>query len=352
MPSYSKDLIPKLEIAIGGTKQRDLISSLISVEVEDSIDKPSMFSLVLADDGGNWMDSTLLNPEIGGDVKISMDDKSGPLITGKIVALNPNFSSQEAQTLSIQGYDHSFFLQKTHSLSKPMVIKGKDISHIVSDIAKINNLGCEANPTRIEYSDVVFPDPGESDYSFLRRMADMAGFEFFVRDKVLHFQEPRYGKGAITFSWGKDILSMNLRMSTARAVNKATVLGYNPLEKKSYVSEKKSSRVSLFSGISAAQYLARSSIKSQIIEQNIVLNSQSDTDILAGVLLDRANNSLVEGTCEIAGDSRIRAGMSIEIENAGKRFSGSYYVKSARHTIGESKYVLHLDLMSMVVQSV
>jgi phage protein D len=353
MPPYSKNLIPKFNIVIGGTEQRDLIGKLISAEVEDSIDKPSMFSLVLADNGGKWMDSPLLNPEIGGDVKISMDDKLGPLITGKIIALNPNFPSQEAQTLSIQGYDHSFFLQKTHSLNNPSVLKGKDISDLVGDIAKKNDLSCKSSPTGIKYSSIVLLAPGESDYSFLRRMADMAGFEFFVRDKVLHFQEPRYGDSATTLSWGENILSMNFRMSTARAVKNATILGYNPLDKKSYVSVKRSGRNSIFSGTSAAQYLDGSSgFESQILEQNIVLNSQSDIDILAGALLDRANNSFVEGNCEVPGDSSIRAGMSVNIMGAGKRFSGSYYVKSARHTIGEGKYILHLDLMSMVVQRV
>jgi phage protein D len=351
----SEKFVPDFRIEIGGTEQRDLIDDLISVEVEDSIDNPSMFSLVLEDEDGRWMDSSLLNPEIGGDVRIYMGyvgEKLRLMVTGKIVALNPDFPSEEAQNLTVQGYDHSFFLQKTHSLESPSALKGKDISSLVSLIAGKNHLACQISDTGIKYSDIVLISPGESDYSFIRRMADMAGFEFFVRDRVLHFRKPAYSGNAITLSWGEDISSMNFRMSTARAVKKATILGYNPMDKKSYLSEKKEGRHGIFSGKSASRYLANSEFESQILEQNIILNSQADIDILGAAIIDRANNSLVEGECEILGDPSIRAGRPVKINGAGKRFSGSYYIKSARHTIGEEGYVLHLGLMSMVAQSV
>ncbi len=351
----SEKFIPNFSIHIGGKEQTEMVGDLISIDVDDSICEPSMFSLVLADEKGTWLDCPQLNPEIGKDMKICLgyaDGERYPLITGKVVALSPDFHSEEARTLAIQGYDHSFFLQKTHSLENPIALKGQDISMLAKEIARRNKLIPKISNTGIKYSDIVLIAPGESDYSFLRRMADMAGFEFFVRDRTLYFRRPNFSAKIATLSWGKDIFSMNFRVSTARVVKKAIVRGYNPVDKKSFAFNGSKVGSGTFSGISAPEYVANSEFQSQILEQNMILSSQKDMDILGEALMDRTSSSFVEGKCEMSGDPKIRAGVSLEIKGAGKRLNGSYYIKSAKHSIGEDGYRLNLDLMSMVIQEI
>lgn len=353
--------VPDFNVEIGGVTKRDLVGDLIRADVEDSIDKPSMFNFVLEDNEGKWLDSSLLDPEIGPDIRIFMGyaGETAPLIAGKIVALNPDFPSEGVQTLAVQGYDRSFFLQKTHCLTKPETLRGHDISTLARKIATLNGLNSEIEETGIKCSDVVLMTPGESDYSFLKRIAEMAGFEIFVRDRKLYFKKPDYGKkndpsiddvdqGA-RLNWGEEISRMNLRLSTARVVKKAAVRVYHPKERKAYEFEKSEGNSEIFSGTLASKYVAKSEFNSQILEQNMVLSSQNDVDILGKALMTQANNSFVEGWCELPGDPRIRAGKPIEIGGAGKRLSGSYYIKSAKHSIGESGYILKLELMSMVV---
>ena len=358
MPLKSQEFFSDIRIYIGGKEQEDLVNDLVKVEVEDSIDRPSMFDITLADGDGEWLDSPLLNPEIGGDIRIRLGyadenlDAMQPLITGKIVALSPTFPMEGGRTLSIQGYDHSFFLHRTHSIEKSTALNGQDLSVLVKKIALANKMDPKVSKAGIQYSNVVFGDVGENDYSFIRRIADMVGFDFFVRDKMLYFKAPGYSNSAGKLTWGVDIYSMNFRMSTARAAKKARVLAFDYNNQKLYKSEKDKGNFKPFSGVYASKYLKNSKFDSEIQEKSSIPGCQKDADAIAGALMDRANSSFVEGSCEISGDPKIRAGASIEIKGAGCRLSGKYYIKSARHSIGESGYLLNLDLMSMVTQKV
>jgi len=352
----SEEFVSNIRIDIGGSQQKDLVSDVIRLVVEDSIESPSMFHLVLADKDSKWIDSSLLNPEVGEDIKIYLGyigSTVEPLFVGKIVALNPDFPSKEFQTLGVQGYDRSFFLQKTHSLKdNSNVQNGKDASTLVSKIAGMTGLSPKVDSAGFTWADVVLVSPDESDYSVLRRVADMASLEFFVRDRNLTLRKPNYGDTAATLEWGKEILSMSFRMSTGKAVKKSIVRAYNPKDKSTYSSEKTTGESGTFSGTLASKYVASSNFDSLILEQDLVLSNKTDVDKLAGALLDRANNSFVEGRCEMIGDAQIRAGRSVVIKGAGKRFSGNYYIKSAKHSVGKEGYLLNLELRSMVIQKV
>ncbi|OPY55025.1 MAG: Phage late control gene D protein (GPD) [Methanosaeta sp. PtaU1.Bin060] len=355
MPA-SEEFAASIRIDIGGAQQKDLVNDIIMLVVEDSIENPSTFNLVLADREGKWADSSLLSPEVGGDIKIYLgytDASVSPLFVGKVVALSPDFSSGEARTLSVQGYDRSFFLQKTHCLKdNSNVQNGQDASTLVKKIAGNNGLSSDVGSAGFTWADVVLTSPDESDYSILRRVADMTSLEFFVRDRTLTLRKPDYGDNAATLVWGTDIISMSFRMSTGRLVKSATVRGYNPKDKCSYTAQVTTGESGTFSGTLASKYVSSSEFSSLILEQDVIFSNLTDVNKLAGALLDRANNSFVEGRCVLIGDPKIRSGRSVVINGAGKRFSGSYYIKSARHSVDKDGYLLSLELRSMVTQKV
>lgn len=353
----SEEFIPKIRIDIGGKEQKDLAEDLSRLEVEDSIENPSMCKLIVGDRDGKWVDSPLLNPEVGDDIKIYigyLDETTQSLFTGKIVALNPEYPNEEAQKLGVIAYDHSFFLQKTHSLKdSSTALGGQDLSDLVKKIAAANRLSPKVDSAGLKWADVVLISPDESDYSIVRRIADMSSLEFFVRDNVLYLRSPNYGDNAASLEWGTNIISMSFRMSTGRVVKNATVRGYNPKDKSPYSSGPVTTgESSTFSGTLASAYVASSDFNSMILEQDLVFSNEADVKKLASALIDRANNSFVEGSCQTTGDPKIRAGRSVVIKGAGKRFSGSYYIKSAKHTVGDEGYLLNLELRSMAIQTV
>jgi phage protein D len=351
---------PTLSLLIGGIPQPDLRKAIISLDVDESLESASMFTFSINEgldkktQKFKWLDSKLLDPESGDDVEIhlgyagSVSKSSEPLIVGKITALNPSFPSSGTPSLSVQGYDHSFCLQKSVVKDK-RTFKDKSYQDVVMKIAGEQNLGKGDIDSAIKPCEKIVQNAGESDYAFLKRLADRIGYEFFVRNKKIYFRKPMdYTKEALSLEWGKEILSFNPRMSTAKVVNKVTVRGHNekdpakPIVGTATLSDlgfKEPGARSAAEGLKSCQ-----NKETEASESDFPVCSEEDAKNLAKALLIKANNSLIEGTCECIGIPEIRAGMNIRINGVGKRFSGRYYVKSVKHTLGDGGYTMSFDV--------
>ncbi|MDG3548135.1 phage late control D family protein [Methanobacterium formicicum] len=343
---------PYFLIKIGGKTQRELSSAIISLEVDENLESASMFTLNINEgldlktQKFKWLDSDLLSPEKGDDVEISMGYASHsekfdkPLIIGKITALNPSFPSAGIPTLSIQGYDHSFCLQKSVVKEKRTFDNESDYGDIAKKIATKNGLGNGDIDSTVKACEKMTQNAGESDYAFLKRLAERIGYEFFIRDKKLHFRKPRdFEEANITLKWGNELINFNPRLSTSQLVNKVTVKGHNqykPAEPIVGIATLKDIGVKEDKVKDKAESV-KTCLKKEVetSEHNLPVCSKDDAESLARSLLKKANNSLVEGSCECVGIPELRPGMNVKIEGVGERFNGKYYIKSAKHSIGD-----------------
>jgi phage protein D len=259
-------------------------------------------------------------------------------MTGRIKALSPGFASTGIPTLKIDGYDLSHDLQKTQgrpSYGKVMY------SQIVTEIAKDNGLTSgNIEPTKRKYVKVE-RKKNEKDYAFIKRLAKEIGFEFFVRDNTLYFREPKDNKdGEITFEFRKNFLSFSPRMATANLVNKVRVTAWNEKEKKRISETATIKEIKSSVGIPEFDSIVEQSQgkKTTVKVEGRVVRSTDEAKALAIAELKRRNKGFIEGTLECIGDPRLRPGMTVEITKVGQRFSGTYYVTKAKHTIGTGGY--------------
>ncbi len=336
---------PIFNIEINGSPQRDLVSDVQRIEVEDSIISPSMFSFEIADREREWLDKSVLNPDTV-DVKIYMGyvggEKGKPLITGRVLALSPSFSLEGPTLLTVQGFDHSSLLQRTFQ-NRDSGFKDQTLSNIASTLARNIGLRSECDPTKVTYKSML-ANLGESDYTFLRRMAGMIGYDFYVRDKILHFQKPKYSDLAGTLSWRRDgggflngVSSVSLRLSAAKVVKEIQVRGYDPKKMKPYVS-----KVSPNYKVNVTP-----ASKSSILEQNMKLATQEEINDLSRARADGISH-IVDMEASLVGDPSLRAGATLKVEGIGERFSGNYYITKAKHAIGDEGYTLKLELTGPV----
>lgn len=352
---------PGFSLTIGGRPQPDLRKSIISLEVDESLESASMFTFSINEGLDiktlkfKWLDSSLLNPESGEDVEIflgyagSVSKSNEPLIAGKITALNPSFPSSGPPSLSVQGYDHSFCLQKSIVKDKRTFDKEKSYQDVVMKIAGEQNLGQGEIDSTIMPCEKIIQNAGENDYAFLKRLADRIGYEFFVRNKKIYFRKPRdYTQEALSLRWGRDILSFSPRMSTAKVVSKITVRGHNekdpskPIVGVATLSDQGFKEPGARSGAEGIKSCQNK--ESEASESDFPVCSQEDAKNLARALHIKANNSLIEGSCECIGIPEIRPGINIKIDSVGKRFSGRYYVKSVKHSLGDGGYTMSFDV--------
>jgi phage protein D len=89
---------------------------------------------------------------------------------------------------------------------------------------------------------------------------------------------------------------------------------------------------------------AGESSKEKTINRRFPVRSEQEAKAKAKAILIKANQSFIEGNCEIMGIPDLRAGSKVNIEGVGKRFEGVYYIKSAKHSISEGGYTTSLSL--------
>jgi len=351
--SYS----PAFSITIGGRPQKELERSVINISIDESIEKASMFTINLKEEPDpetrtfDWLDNGILDP--GSDQKVeiylgyanSPERAKEPAIAGVITDLEPDFPSRGNPSLKVSGYDHSFRLQMSASRDVKTFDNEGDCSDIVKKIAKKHNLGEGEIEPAFKPPETTALDDEASDYQFLDGLAKSVGYEFFVRGKKLYFRKPRdQARESRSLKWGLEIISFRPNLNAAKAIGKVTVRGHNPSDPSEPIVGVATSLDQNFKEAKArgAAEFVKSKRELEITSRSV--SNAEEAKAMAKGWLVRSNNSLIEGTCECLGIPEIRAGTNIMIEGVGKRFSGKYYLKSARHSIGEGGYTLTLTV--------
>jgi len=349
--------VPTFSIRIGGRPQPELERAVISISIDESIEKASMFTISLNEgldlktQTFRWLDTSILDPASDQEVEIylgyanSPEKSREPMISGVITDLEPSFPSSGIPSLNVSGYDHSFRLQRSVARDEKTFDNESDCADIIKKIAKKHNLGEGDIDSVFKPPEMTAPDNEANDYEFLDGLAKSVGYEFFVRGKKLYFRKPRdQAEETTSLRWGREIISFNPNMNAANVVGKVTVRGHNPDDPSKPIIGVATSKDQNFKETKAkgAADFVKSKRELEITGRNV--SSVEEAKALAKGLLVGANNSLIEGTCECIGLPEIRAGTNIRIEDVGSRFSGKYYLKSARHSIGEGGYTLLLSV--------
>ena len=96
----------------GADAPQGIMDNLVSIEVDDSLNLPDMFTIYLRDSKSEWTDSDTI--AIGKEIEISARGESGQvkLMTGEITAVETSFKPGAGATLVVRGYDQSHRLNR------------------------------------------------------------------------------------------------------------------------------------------------------------------------------------------------------------------------------------------------
>lgn len=360
--------VPDFKIEIDGDEQNKLKNAVISIEVDENLDNHSMFTINLneifnlKEQKFEWQDNSLILPEKN-EVKIYMgyandpEKFNEPLITGQIVALNPNFPASGIPTLSVQGYDYSFQWRKTLVNEKRPFEKIKDYKMFIERAVNQSNPGLDFTNIKatLKPCEKITAYSNENNYDFIKRLANRVGYEFFIRNEKVYFREPVEEKEIITLNWGSELISFNPRLSTAGVVNKVTIRGHNqsnPSKAIEGVAEAKNMANNETDSESASELVKNQNAQNSDIEiskSNFPVCDVADANAVAKALLIKSNNKLIEASCECVGMPGIRPGENVIIDGIGQRFKGKYYIKSIKHSIGDGGYRMSFEVRRGVV---
>lgn len=336
---------PRFRVEIDGeTIPQD---GIVSVEVDETLDAPAMVSLAFNEtldprsQTFTWLDNPKLVP--GAEVKVFLGytgravPAPKPLFEGRLHTLTPAFQNSGVPSLMVQGYDHSHGLQKVKSHFSRTNARASDAA---SEIARLNGLDASGVEATATVHPSIRQGEDEVDLEFLRRLARDLGFEVFVRGKALMFRTPTDGETELlTFQWGRTLVSFTPRLSTSAQVSEVRVRGWNPATKERIEGKATAADLKgLAGGVSGAEQAgAGGEPVVRSIEDRPVF-SREEADALARAELNRLNDGFITGTGETIGMPELRPGITVAIQGIGTRFSGRYYVKGVRHSLGDSGY--------------
>ncbi len=349
---YNDFQIPSFRVLVDGVDvvKKNLVD-ILSVSFEDALDVSHRFSVTFNDERlpssqYKVLDSGLFDPGKLVEIQMGYLDKRTSMILGEITSLKPTFPSDVTLQTEASGYD--LFFQLTRARNSKTWISKRD-SEVVEDIIKNGNLKQKLTP-HIQSTNVVIDavtQNGETDYAFIKKLAERNFFEFSINQRDVYFGPPqRNTSSVITLEYGKSLLSFSPELNTANQVSEVTVKGWDP-DTKQEITGKASLQTS--GGLSGGQTMANlyGTVEQTITDQPVC--SQQQADILAQALFNKLSVGLVQGTAECIGLPEIRAGTCVLLQGLGKKFSQKYFVEKSTHTVDQSGYKTTINVRGDVI---
>lgn len=329
-------LVAEIQIKVAGTALSSEVSSqLFRVEVETTVDVPSMAILSFNDD----KELTLINGtmfDLGKEIEILAPNFNATsvrstnltsLFKGEITALEPHFADQMHATLTVRAYD------KRHRMNrgrKSRVFLDVTDSDMMSQIAGEYGLSPTITATSAMHKHVI--QPNITDLEFFNMLAKRNSLVVTVENNAIKVEAQKTVVAAI-LKWGVSLIEFHPRVSVATQVNEVIVRGWDSVQQQEIVGTATNSTVHPSIGIpSWGGAKSQSAISAEkTIEVFRPVMDQSEAQKLAQAILDESNGSFIEADGIAFGSPAIKAGSLIQMEDVGTKFSGKYSVTAATH---------------------
>ncbi|PZO37082.1 MAG: type IV secretion protein Rhs [Pseudanabaena frigida] len=351
--------IPKPLIQIDGTDaSADLLEDILQISVEESLNMPGMFTLIIRNDfyPGRSVDTTWKHQSlfaIGKKVKIGFassttegvdpDTQTGYVLEGEITGIETEFNEKSQAPIIIRGYDISHRLHRgRYNRSFQNVTDSDVVSQIIGE-AGITS-GTVTSTTIVH--DYIFQE-NQTNMEFLRERAARLGFELYVQDAKLNFRQPTQDQ-ELELKWLKDIDSFRVRVSSSEQVSSVEVRGWNYATKVPIVSTATTESVitSTGSGKGSASSTKFSTQPKMIVVDQPVFSADEATK-MAQSLCNELGGEFVSADADGEGNPEIRPGRVVKLTGMGTAYSGSYYVTDTHHLFSERKYITKFSVRSL-----
>jgi len=353
--------VPEFKISINGVKDDIIRNHVLSVQIEEELQTPTKFSLVMMDEFDvaknqfKWLDHKSLQP--GNKIKITLGyvDHQVPLLPeGEIKTITTSgFSQSDAPKITIIGYDltHSWL---TKSPEVPDDTTSIDIngSDVVNKIASESSMSVNIDSTT-EYPTRVTKQSNSTYGAILKDRAKSIGYEFFVSRGTFYYINPRSrSTPKKTYEWGKHLIDFAPSLNTADLVTGVKVTSMpNDSKNKVEGEAQTGTEDTLESGQKPSQVASKihgPRVK-EINDGNFASPEEATTKAKAE--LNIIGDVLVTGNGSVVGAPDLEIGQVIELNKLGPKFSGKYFVTKLTNGISGSGYITKFGVRKNVIGS-
>ncbi len=291
---------------------------------------------------------------IGGEIRVAMGyvDDLQEVMMGAITSVSATFPNSGMPTISVTGTSK---VQKLNGDQKTRTFTEKTVKDIVQTIGQDAGLKVEADDPGITYDYKI--QANQTDFQFLRDMADFLHYELLVTDKTLYFRKAKEtDEKSYTFVWSptgvyssaQHTLPLKSFDPTADALKQqytqTETRSYDPKTKQAIVGKSTSGDVGAMGGSQPGPDSRQKAVgPHQKTHVTTPVPSKAAADDHAKAAQAKSGQNFVVGKAHTIGAPDLKPGIVVDLAGLGL-FSGKYYVGSVTHTIGASGYTTDFDV--------
>lgn len=363
---------PTFLVSIEGLSlSRDVTQEITSLVFEDNEEASDLLELVIANRNGQFTDDPLFQE--GNTVEVKYGYVGN--LSGKRKCLIKEISYDfpvGVPTIQLKAFDKGTNLaandeQKAWTTAPP----GITASDIAEQIAARHGLKAVVEPTADRLPKIA--QANESDAQFLMRLAkearpvsgkECAGYSFFIEGDELHFHPPGLDsppKLTLEYFGSGEGLLQSFQPETLTQFNNAgagqvTAKGVDPRTKETTDHPASNDETPDRPVIGEYHFDLETGehreepVQGKIqVDPSVSATRTQDTDREPGkdhadAAFRKAEMGQIKATAVTIGIPTLRAKTNVEIKGVGRKFSGTWYVTSVRHQIGDGGYMCELKL--------
>ncbi len=349
---HKKFYVPAFKVLVNGEDLvRDIFLTVTHVEVDLKQKSTARFSFTVAN-AFDWETRAFLAGEteqqtdllemfaFGTPVQIYFGYGDAGNLTqlfdGIITEISTNFTSGDNPELVVSGYDQLFGLT-TGKVTR--FWEDSTDSDAVTEVLSALGLTTDIQSTsptknRIDQNQ-------EADMAFVKKLAERNGFTFYLREGSFYFGPRKNTEQAIIeIAYGKGLFSFTPELNLARQIEKVEVTGWSAAEGKTIIGvASKSDETGRDAGRrSGSEQIASALNNKPTMRVRASVHTQAEADARAKSILEERAQEYLQGQGESIGLPEIVPDVNIALNDLGRNFSKTYYVKDAKHSVNSSGY--------------
>lgn len=357
---HSDFYAPVFVVTVGGEDLvRDLFLTVASVKVDLQENAAGRFSITVTN-AFNWKYREFVAGEreeridllelfaFGAETEIMLGyrepAKLTPVIRGMITEVSTSFSSGGAPALEIAGYD------KLYPLSigaVPDNWENKRDSEVVSILAKKHGLD-KAVVVETSAVNQRIEKQGETDLSFLGKLADRNRSTFYIdEDGLFYFGPRRRDRTAdVTLPWGGGLVSFSPEASLGSQIAVVEVVGTSATTGEQVVGRAERGQEE---GLDPGDETGSERVAKALADQPVMriragVHTQEEAQARAEAILDERAQDFLKGSAECVGLPELRPDKNVALEGLGTTYSKTYWVSGAVHEISGGGFTTSLSV--------
>ena len=313
-------------------------AAVLGIRVYQTRKGASAFEIVVSDPLLKWQSDKLFTDCKEVKIDLGAIGKLKTVFDGEVTAWRTELENKGPTVIVLRGLDRSHRLMRgtktrTYADSTPLDC----VTKIAGEAGLTAKTAAGSGPEPVKMYRF---QANESDFSYLRKMADLEGYEFWVDAKELHFERPELSStDDCTFNFGDEIKTFLPVANFRKPLAEVKIGGWDPEAKKEI--EGKATKTKMLwtvpggkPGVDLAKFGSVKPKKSMVESQ---VASKAHADTIAAAILTRANLDFLTAEVEVIGNSDVKPGAMVNLKQVGI-FSGHYLVTEANHFHDASGY--------------